>query len=361
VKLLQFAFCEDQPMLVAAAHVDLPDGDGAADEKSVRESIATGLREGPFVGRRVVSNLGAGEFQMKNIRLPKMPEEELASAVEFEAQERFELAGRPAQIRHLPAGEVRHGNELKEEVIVFVAFDEVVQRRMALLESLRLEPIGLDLSPCAVARSFARFLRRSEDADAVNVFIDVGARGTAVTMTHGTEIAFIKLIEVGGRHLTQAVAKALNLSESQAAALRRRRMRQTLGRRAGEQEVVKQDIDLAVADAVRPIVEQMIRDIQLCLRYYVVTFRGQRPECLTFVGGDAAEPGLVSTIAEEIDIPCIVGHPLRGVDNAALLNRESTPLYQPAWATACGLALKGASFLTLHPTGASRVAQAAGT
>lgn len=347
IKMIQFADQGAEPVVQAAASYPLPPAleDADARRTAIEQAIADALRRHPFKGREVVTALGFGEFQMKNIRLPRMPPEERAGAIEFEARERFALGDQAAQIRHLVAGEVRAGNELKDEILVFAAADDLVHTRLTLLESLHLQPTAMDLAPCAVARCFFRFMRRTADVQAVNVFLDIGRRGTAIVLTHGTEVAFLKLIEVGGNHLDEAVAKALSISHEKANDLRVRIMREKTGRRADDRAGVAEDIRAAVTDATRPVVERIGRDVQLFLRYFAVTFRGQRPQSLTLVGGEAHEPSLLTTINEGSDVPCTIGDPLRGVSGGADVVATDHRPYQSAWAVAGGLALRGSRWL----------------
>lgn len=347
VKLLQLASEQGQPVVVASAHAEFPrDLPESADINEITErAIADCLRRAPFDGREVVTAFGNGEFQLKNIRLPRMPSEELASAVEFEAKERFDLSRSPAQVRFVPVGEVRHGNEIKEEVIVFAALDESVSARLAMLETLKLSPIAIDLTPCAVARSFIRFLRRSEDANAINVFLDLGYRGTNVIITRGAEINFIKQIDVGGRQFVEAVSKALSISTQEATDLRLRIMREGSGRREDDKTGVPEDIRAALRDSAKPLVDRLSRDVQMCLRYFAVTFRGQRPDSLTLVGGEAYEPMLAPALTEAFNIPCMVGHPMRGIGRLGDISGRDRRTMQPAWATACGLALRGSAWV----------------
>lgn len=342
--MLQLTGLGSQPVVLAAEHKEISRGTSDRSE-FIRAVISDALRNKPFRGRNVVLSLGSGEFQMKNVRLPRMPASELASAVAFEAQERFGFGESAAQIRHIPVGEVRHGDEVKEEVIVLAAHNEVVDQRLALLDSLKLRPLAIDIAPCAVARSFSRFLRREEDADSINVFLDVGHRGTAVIFLRGMEVAFLKLLDTGGQVLNQAVAQALGLSEKEAGDLRLRIMHEGSGRRATDRDLVPEEIKGSATDAVRPCIERLHRDLLLCLRYFAVTFRGRKPESLTLAGGEAHEPLLARTIAESVEIPCIIGSPLRGMGGLDLIGGRERRSLQPAWAVACGLALRGTQWV----------------
>jgi hypothetical protein len=51
-----------------------------------------------------------------------------------------------------------------------------------------------------------------------------------------------------------------------------------------------------VFDATRSTMEELGREIGLCLRYYSVTFRGQRPNKLRLLGGEAADPMLLGVL-----------------------------------------------------------------
>jgi type IV pilus assembly protein PilM len=345
IKLMQLTEKDGKPAIVAAAHQEISGDDESVREAATIEFLEKALKHGGFQGRQVVSALGHSEYQMKNIRLPRMPEEELSLAVEFEAKERFDTNGASAQFRHVIAGEVRHGNELKEELIVFAASDEVVKRRLNMLESLNLIPMAIDLAPCAMARSFIRFLRRAEDANAVNVFVDIGRRGSAILITRGTDVAFLKVIDTGGKSMNAAASQNLGISEQEAAELRIRIMRDHAAQRSEATTSVPADVQSAIGDALRPVAERISKDLQLCLRYYAVTFRGHRPDSITLVGGEAHEPVLTKTISESIEIPCIVGYPLRGIQGATGLPKDERS-YQPAWSVACGLALRNSQWVT---------------
>lgn len=345
VKLLQLVDRDGRPSIQAAARFELPAeaADPVERAQALHQGLSKALSTHAFRGCDAVSALGCADFQMKSIRLPRMPPDEMTSAVEFEARERFNT-GESGEFRFIPAGEVRHGNDLKEEVIVFAAREGAVQETLQLMESLKLRPIAVDLTPCAMARSFVRFLRRAEDAAAVNVFVDAGWHSTAIAMTRGTDLCFLKILDVGGHAFSSAVGQALSLPLPEACDLRVRIMREYCGRREGGDEPTFQtpaEIRARASDAVRPLVERIARDVQLCLRYFAVTFRGNRPESLTFVGGEAHEPTLMDIIAPALDVPCMIGYPLRGMDGTQEMSSRDARTLAPCWAVACGLALRG--------------------
>jgi type IV pilus assembly protein PilM len=102
------------------------------------------------------------------------------------------------------------------------------------------------------------------------------------------------------------------------------------------------EVRQALADAVRPEVEELADEINKCLRYHSVTFRGSRPEQLTFIGGETHEGSIPSMLGDRLGIPVVVGQPFRGIDTGGLgpdLDRRGM---LSEWTVAFGLSLKGA-------------------
>lgn len=341
VRMLQLADIGGVPSVVAALERQLErrasDGDVALG--AVKRCVVDMLGSGGFKGRDVVTSLSPSDFQMKNVRLPRMPADDLPEAVMFEAADRFGLDIDDTQIQFMPVGEVRHGNELKEEIIVFAVERQVVERRLELLDSIKLNAVAIDATPACLVRSFVRYLKCDGEDCSINVFLEMGAKGTAIIITRGPEIAFIKLLDIGGNTLTEAVSKALDLPISEASALR-------VGLRKGDErkreaEGTTSDIALTVSDAMRPSLEKIARDLQLCLRYFAVTFRGMRPESVSLLGGEADEPQLAEVLSSVVDVPCRVGNPLFGVQGLEHFHTRERGIHAASWAVATGLAMRG--------------------
>lgn len=345
VKMMQIDASGDRPVVSAATWRGFPANVAATDRDAFAvEVISDAIKSGGFRGRRAALALAPREFQIKSFRMPQMPREELAAALQFEAEERFGFGAEAGQYRFVCAGEVRHGTELKEELIVFGVRESVVREHLSRLESLNLEPESVEAAPCAMARSFARFLRRDEDAATVNVFLSVGRSATSMVVTRGAEVAFVKVMEGGGARFDEAVAERLGMSAEQANELRRKVMLST-GRRARDAaaaDAVPAAVREQVASALQPAVEQLARDVQLCLRYFAVTFRGQKASSLTFVGGEAHDPVLAERFTEIVQVPCLVGDPLRGMTFAPGVRLPADWTFRPAFGDVAGLALRGA-------------------
>ncbi len=357
LRAIQLAGREERTRVLAAAcHVYAPREDGRAPSRGeVIEALSTVLREQKFVGRDVVSALSQRELLIKNIRVPEMPQSELASAVRYEAIERIAGLADDAEIRFIPAGSVPGDADAQQEVIILTAPASVVSEHLALLSEVGLDSVGIDAPPCALFRPFERYLRRSEDQDQVNAFVDVGWSGMRIAITRGNRIVFTKSFDIGGEAFNRLVARSLSVDLADAGEIRR----QVAALRVGMDPVLRYAQDgnsggdergtplapttvEAVDAAVRAGWEKLGKEIGLCLRYYAVTFRGARMDSITCVGGESLDPQHLEYLSEVTGLSCRRGFPLRNMTFA-----DALPVYEGRgamveWTTVVGLSMKSA-------------------
>jgi type IV pilus assembly protein PilM len=308
------------------------------------------IQAGTFAGRAVVTALPRQILHVKNIRLPQMPASEVAAVVQFESQNLFPFAAESARIEFMVAGEVRHGAELRQEVILMAAHHDEVDRYVEELHDLGLIIDSLDAEPCALYRGIERAVRRREDEQEIHVLLDVGMRATQVLIGKGRDISFYKRIDLGGSDLNQAVSQKLGIGLEEARMLRRRLW-------TGEDAQKRDSVRQAVMDATRSTMESIAREVALCLRYHSVTFRGQRTSRIRLLGGESGDPQLLAILNSTLSVRAEAGQPLFSVDCAAMHGFDPT-LPSGEWAMAFGLALKRmpASYAALD--GTSRKASA---
>lgn len=312
-------------------------------ELIVMSSVDRMLREGHFSGRDVVTSLGWNDLQIRNLRLNAAAEGDLEDNIRRQAAESFDMDPVETEFRFLPAGDVRHGTDMQQEVIVLGASRTAIENHLALLNKLGLNPVAIDAGPCALFRSFERFMRRGEDDDQVHALLDMGYEATRVVISRGTDLILFKSIPLGGRHFDRLLGQRLDLSRYEASEIRMRvqRNRSHLdARETGEIDPAPESLHRAVFDALRPAFEQIGKEITLCLRYCSATFRGQRCEMVTMVGGQAGDRAMRRFLADQVGLPFEVGRPMRNMVLDCGGNTLDRRAGQPEWAMATGLALK---------------------
>lgn len=336
VRLLQVRMAGDQWHVVGAAQIDAPLG--AADSWSPTPTeVLSALTSGGFAGRRCVLSLPRSCVKVQAVRLPQMSADELAQAVEFEASHRFGMDRSELQVDYLPTSALDQGNENRDELLLVAAAEADVNHHLEPWLEGGLRPIAVDVDFAAVAGLIAA----TEGTKSVRAAVDVGRTGSSITVIRHGQVAMYKEIAIGGCTFDHAVSEHLDIDHDAAAELRRARQDAPHDNDEGGLDGAT---SRAVYEAVRPLMNDLVKEISLCLRYYGVTFRGHPPSSILLIGEHACEPRLDEHVAKGCKIPvrCDVdGDVLSAIETGirTALNRRVGTL--GAWAVAFGMSLRG--------------------
>lgn len=243
-----------------------------------QRAIATALRRGKFAGRSSVSALPAELLRYKTLRLPPMPEEDMAQAVAWEAAERFQLTA-DQSLQYYRAGQVNQGNEKREEVILLAAEKNAIYDHAMALKQAGLQPIAIDASAAALARLLGISSEQS------TLTIHLGRHVAEIVGHRGDQVIFDKPIELTYQG---------------------------------------QSIDIAA----------LAREVGLCARYLSVTFAMHRPDA-AWIAGHGATPAFASQLSSALPIE------FKPANLAAESNAANLPGSEPAqWCVALGLSMR---------------------
>ncbi len=357
VKMIQLMVTGGQIRVIAADKVHIEPGMNGDDEQRrnvVISAIKQMLAKGKFSGRNVVSCLPSDKLKITSLRLVESRDEEIEQALRKEVVQRFGLDPDKDAMNYVLAGNVRQGDEVKNELILFAVNNETIKSHIDMLEEAGLIPVAIDTIPCALFRSFERSLRRQEDREQTVVFVDIGSRFTTVVFGRAGEISFVKQIPIGGERFNQEIAAKLGIKINEAETLRRalRQERELsasrsgpMGQADGDNQRLDASTRQVMTDAISAVAQELTREISLCFRYYTVTFRGKRVERAVFTGGEAYENILLNVLKRQLTVEIEVAQPLKGFDMSSgktHINFDSDRRgLLCEWSVAVGLSLKG--------------------
>lgn len=336
--LAQMAFQGGRPVLQAVAAGELPVDPGEA-AAALRRLFA----DHRFSGRAVVSSLPTADLTIQNVRLPQVPDHELPPLLKWEAQERLSYPVDEAELRHLAAGVVREEGVTKQETILLAARREAIDRHLALLDASGLTPVAIDLAGCgllrcvAAAEAVSDVSREPAESPSRRACVYLGSAAATVLVAEAGRIVFLKHLPCGGRQLDATLARATNLSDAEAAAMRR-----TVARAPALD--AEDDLHRTVIDALRTSLEGLATDLELCFRHVKVTFRGAPPQALAVTGPEAS-PWLAEFLADRLRTESRVFHPFDAFGRGG-----PVPELPGRFSVAAGLSLRGATSRATSPT-----------
>lgn len=300
---------------------------GPARDKAIVDAIGQAMTQATFKGTNVVTSLPAGHVIYKNIRIPIMPPNEIKQAVAWEASERLHLSLDDIELQYLNVGEVRQGDENKQEIILLAVKKNIIDQHVAMLAQCNLTPLAVEAAPSALAR-WANYHQGHDDSQQAVVVLDLGYDSSKILICRHGRVLFYKQIDAAGRQINEYLAGKLNMGVQEIDALRTSFNQRDAEASESEPKPGEATLDRGLNDALRQISTELTREIGLCMRYFSVTFRGQRPERAWVTGGMSRDPQFLRMIQESSGLK---------LDAPPLLGNQKLADFQ---ALACGLAMR---------------------
>ncbi|HEX4792789.1 MAG TPA: pilus assembly protein PilM [Humisphaera sp.] len=315
IKMLQLS-APGKPLAVAAAArralpARVPSTTGAALADVLRQMLV----DAPFVGRRVAAALPSEIVHTRTLRVPIDADEAIDTSFAH-ADGLFPFDLNEATVRSLSTTLKHPGRAAFREVILFATRNCEVEAYLAELRAAGLTIDSLQINPLAAYRAAERFVEFGE----ILAMLDLGAARSTLVIGRGSSVEFVRSIEIGGRHVEQAIGHKLGLDESEVRQLRRR-----LAQSANRSSPRSDPVASAVFDATRGLAEHLAQQIAMCLRYHAITFRGQRPTRLAVVGGQATDPHLQHALSCATALQIEPINLLEGIDTRHMRPLDAEP------------------------------------
>lgn len=318
------------PTLIAAAQVDTPDeleGDHAKRLEFQLQQLPKLIKKGGFKGKRVIASLPSWQLFCKHLQVQKVDGLSLAQLIGAAVGQQCGVDPAALVLRHIevPAGGA------KTEVIVNAAARAAVEHMVQAMRKSGLEPVGMHSEFAAAGKAFE--IAAGDESAAPTLYLDFGAHTTKAMITHGKDIVFERVIEVGGRSLDKAVAKQLRCPLAQAR--RTRHNLEELGApkpAAGEGMAFLKNAPSAEnesgVDLHEPL-EILADEIRMSMRYHDAMFSGKRVERAVFLGGESKHNAFAKAVAQSVGVNTRLADPLAKVARTGSEPAQGVDLKQP--------------------------------
>jgi type IV pilus assembly protein PilM len=270
-------------------------------------------------GRDAAVAVCGRELIIKKVQIPHVERDELAGAVELEAEHHIPFAIDEVFLDYHGVGE-RDG---MMDLILVAVKKTKVNEYAAVVEEAGLVPAVVDVDSFALGNQFE--LNFPEDSRDAVALIDIGASIMKTNVVRGGSTIFARDIPFGGNNYTQAIAQQLRISFEQAEAAK-------LGRDVG----VSWE---SIVPALEAVSRELTLEVQRTFDYFASTAEPERISKIVLAGGCAQLPGLNEYLSSNWGIPVELAKPFQRIDVDAALAEEVNAA-GPALAVAVGLAMR---------------------
>lgn len=287
--------------------------------------------------RHVALSLPEEQGFVRMLRLPRMPEDEIGEAVSLQLEDHIPLSAEEAVFDYEALPSADAAAEYVD--VLVVAYPKlIVDSYLQVISDAGLIPIVIEMEAQAIGRAIIPVAEENKTI----LVVDIGLTRTSFLISRNGFVQFTSTVPIGGKHIHEAIAKALNMPIKEA-----ERLKIKLGLEVSPN-------NQQVYSAILPIMQSVKDEIQKRIDFWQSnsTHPGSKElhstDKVYLCGGDANMAGL----PHHLSLDLITSVELANV----WVNVVTDPSYIPeiefreslSYATCIGLAL-GSTDKTIKP------------
>lgn len=293
------------------------------DPKNQAMAIKQAIKEAGIKGTAEVNvALAEKEVFTKIIDTPKLSETELASSIQYEAEQYIPVALSEVELFHQVLAIQEGVNEKMMKVLLIAVPKERMNSLLSLFDQAELIPKSLETELFSIRRLFSK-------EDKVQILMSCGYKTTDLMILSKGMPVFNYGINVGGLALTKSLMNELNLPADQA-----EEYKKTYGMRTDL-------LEGKVAKILTLVVDEIVSQINKAMLFLQQQNFNKQPEELVLAGGGALLPGLSAYLAAKLNLEVVVGDPFAKFVKDEAFIKLITQESNPQLAAVTGLAIKG--------------------
>jgi type IV pilus assembly protein PilM len=354
IKLVQLGQSSGGAQIVDLAIQDLPfelSNNPKERKKALPEILKKMVVEHKIKGP-VISALPSSQIQMKIIKLPPMPLEEVTQAVKWEIQQTTTANIDDLSFDYyLLTDESAIAKDTPLDILVTSCLKKDVLELVSLIQSADLACVAMETNPLAVVSSL---IHNSQiKTGEVALVLEFGGSSSSVNIVMNNKLYFSRELAVNGNYLTKAIEEHCQFSTQEAENIKKAcglAASETLlthvenGANAQRQDASTERA-IKVNEALWLHLENLIQEIDYTFKYfsYQVTQSSiSKFDKIILSGGSANLTRFPEYLSTYLNTPVEIASPFKNIPLHPELkfNENSLTLLQPAFSVAMGLALR---------------------
>ncbi len=317
VKMLEISGTKDRPALIGLGLKNI----SGLSKDEVSHSIKDLSLEAKITSSEVNISVSGPSVIIRFISMPKMKEEDLKSAIKFEAEKFI-----PFNINDCIIDSqilARDDRENKLNILLVAAKKDYVDEKIKMVTQAGLSVATVDVASFALANSFLRNFQ-SLDPNKTFALLNIGANITNLSILRSGTIAFARDVSIGSSNFNTSIAKNLNIPIESAEELKI-----SPGEKAQD-----------VVTSVKPVMNTLLDDLKLSFGYYE-NQSGRGIDEIYISGGGACTIGLDETFQDVLGSKPTIWNPLEFLDiSSANLEKSEIDKIKNSFAISAGLAAR---------------------
>ncbi len=257
--------------------------DSATAIAQTAKTLKTLMERAKVTTDKVVASLPNSSVFTSVIEMPRIPESEMKTAVEFEARKYVPLPLSEVALSWSVVENKKISNNMnagsgglgpssgKNRVLLTAVPNVVIDNYVSVFQQAGLDPQALEIEALSLIRSLLA------NPDGTNLIIDIGAKSTTINLVADGFLLVSKNLNVGGDTVTVSIAQGLSINFARA-----EQFKKDFGLNSSAAQQIPQ--------VMRPILDIIKNEVAQLVNLF--ESRGSRVDKLLLTGGSSKLPSL---------------------------------------------------------------------
>jgi len=267
------------------------------DSGSVANAVSKIFTDNAIKAKAVATSVSGHSVIVKPVKMPSMPDEDLANVIKTEAAQYIPFDISDVNIDYQILSEDLAAPEM-DVLLVAVKRDKILNYTNALQLAGR-QPSIVDIDVFALQNCYEYNYEPAPNSTVA--LLNIGASVMNINIVKGSTPLFTRDVSVGGHQYTDSLQKELDLSFDDAEAFK-------LGQKVG---TVSED---SKGPILQQVTEIIVLEIQKTFDFFRATAAGEHIERIYLAGGSSQVPGLMEALRQEFSLPVDSLNPFQRID-----------------------------------------------
>ena len=290
------------------------------DIAALGQNIRKLAKEANISSKEVVVALPETQVYTRSVKFPMLTDQEIASAVRWEAEQYIPIPVKEAIIQHQILERRENVSPPEVSVLLVATPRKLVEKYVKVVQAAKMEAVAVETEIMALVRALA-------PPQQTVLLVDFGARSTDIAVAKNSNLVFTRSIPTAGEALTRSVAQSFGIEQQQAEQYKR-----TYGLSA-------QQLEGKIRNALTPVFNMVVDEIKKAMHYYQSEEKGDTPSVAIVAGGTAGMPEVISTLSNSLSMEVVIANPFSRVQVSQEV-LQSLAGYAPLYSIAVGLAMR---------------------
>ena len=248
----------------------------------LRKVIGEELVSRKFTAKKVACVIQSSSIIIRNVVMDKQSDKIIKEILAMKLEEYLPIEKSQYQVDYKIAREFREEDKEKYELALVAAPNSIIMPLAALMKSLKLVPIMINIASEAVGNVFGGPRRLVYEASENVVVLDIGGHSSNATIVSEGQAILNRYIDFGVEQINQLIEEAQHRQS-------------ILDKKISEEEVF---------EIVRPQIEyNIISEVERILQFYYSNYSNGVIKKVYLVGGGATIKGIRSYVRDALNIP----------------------------------------------------------